>query len=74
MLHGPGALAYPERQPMADEKKAEKVDKPKLARASESGDAGVQNLLAQRMGYSVNGMDDKVAEVDAQLAELGFAV
>ena len=51
-----------------------KTAKPKLARAAESGDAGVQNLLAQRMGYSVNGMDDKVAEVDAQLAELGFAV
>ncbi len=63
---------------MADEKTSEKApakaEKPKLGRASESGDAGVQNLLAQRIGYAVNGMDDKVAEVDRQLAELGFAV
>lgn len=47
---------------------------PKLARASESGDAGVQNLLAQRNGYDVNGLTEKVAEVDRQLAELGYTV
>ena len=58
----------------SEAKPAPKAEKPKLARASESGDAGVQNLLAQRNGYDVNGMKDKVAEVDAALAELGFAV
>ena len=45
---------------------------PKLTRASETGDAGVHNLLAQRAGYVANGYDDRVAEVDRQLAELGF--
>lgn len=67
---------------MAEEKKATEktVEKPKapeppkLGRAAESGDAGVHNLLAQRAGYEANGMDDRVAEVDRQLAELGLAV
>lgn len=63
----------------APKKSAEKVEAPtpkaepaKLGRASESGDAGVQNLLAQRSGHAANGHKDKVAEIDAQLAELGL--
>jgi hypothetical protein len=63
---------------MAEEKKAveKTVEKaaPKLGRAAESGDAGVHNLLAQRAGYAANGDDEKVADVDRQLAELGLAV
>lgn len=49
-----------------------KAEKPKLARAAESGDAGVQNLLARRTGYGLAGLKDKVAEVDRELADLGF--
>ena len=58
---------------MADEtKKPTKAEAPKLARASESGDAGVQNLLGLRSIHASNGDATKVAEVDRQLAELGF--
>lgn len=56
------------------EQAAKPAAAPKLAPAGASGDAGVQNLLAQRNGYDVNGMTDKVAEVDRQLAELGYTV
>lgn len=62
----------------ADEKKtddkpaAKSTPAPKLARAGESGDAGVHNLLAQRVGYAANGLDEQVADVDRQLAELGY--
>lgn len=60
----------------APKKSTEKVEtKPepaKLAPAAASGDAGVQNLLAQRSGHTSNGDADKVAEIDRQLAELGF--
>lgn len=45
---------------------------PTLARASESGDAGVHNLLAQRTIHASNGHDEQVAEIDRQLAELGL--
>jgi hypothetical protein len=47
---------------------------PKLGRAAESGDAGVQNLLAERHIHASNGDDDNVADVDRRLAELGYAV
>jgi hypothetical protein len=62
------------------ETKAEKTDakakpeKRKLGRASESGDAGVQNLLGQRSIHASNGNDARVAEIDATLADLGYAV
>lgn len=49
-----------------------KQDPPKLGRAGESGDAGVQNLLAQRSIHTSNGDDERTAEIDRQLAELGL--
>lgn len=45
---------------------------PKLAPAGASGDAGVQNLLAERTTHLSNGDDEKVADVDRRLAELGY--
>lgn len=42
------------------------------ARASESGDAGVQNLLALRQIHQMNGDVKAIAAIDAQLAEAGF--
>lgn len=52
---------------------AEKApEPPKLAPAAASGDAGVQILLAHRSIHASNGDTERVAEVDAQLAELGF--
>lgn len=54
------------------EKVVEKPTPPKLAPAAASGDAGVQILLAHRSIHASNGDAARVAEVDAQLAELGF--
>lgn len=51
-----------------------KAEPRKLGRASESGDAGVHNLLAQRTIHASNGDDARVAEIDATLADLGLAV
>jgi hypothetical protein len=45
----------------------------KLGRASESGDAAVQNLLGERSIHASNGDDERVADVDRRLAELGYA-
>lgn len=62
---------------MAETKKADKpaeAPAPKLAPAAASGDAGVQNLLAQRTIHASNGDTDRVADVDRALAELGYAV
>lgn len=57
------------------DKPAEPVaEQPRLGRASESGDAAVQNLLAERGIHASNGDEDKVADVDRRLAELGFKV
>ncbi len=42
---------------------------PKLAPAAASGDAGVQYLLALRSNHED---PQKIAEVDQQLADLGF--
>lgn len=55
---------------------AKKTDKPapKLARASESGDAAVHNLLAERTIHESNNDQDKVADVDRRLADLGYTV
>lgn len=44
----------------------------KLAPAGASGEAGIQNLLAHRLTHTSNGDADAVAEIDRQLAELGF--
>jgi hypothetical protein len=71
----------PEPKATADEPKATAADKPEpkakapeLAKASSTGDAGVQNLLARRMIAESVGHDTVVAEIDAELAELGFRV
>jgi hypothetical protein len=45
---------------------------PKLAPAGASGDAGVQFLLALRSTHTSNEDAEKVADIDRQLAELGF--
>ncbi|MES2211448.1 MAG: hypothetical protein V4515_14890 [Chloroflexota bacterium] len=47
---------------------------PTLGRASESGDAGVHFLLAQRQTHAANEDFAAVKAVDEQLAALGFAV
>ena len=52
----------------ATKKKSEPVS---LAKAGESGDAAVQNLLARR-GCTED--EAQLAEIDAELAELGYAV
>jgi hypothetical protein len=54
--------------PKAPEKPA-----PKLARASESSDAAVHNLLAEQEIHRMNGDDKKVADTVRRLAELGYA-
>jgi hypothetical protein len=52
-----------------------KVDPaPRLGRASESGDAGVHFLLAQRLTHAANANADGVKDVDDELAALGLAV
>jgi hypothetical protein len=61
-----------EKKPEPKKTAEKKPEPPRLARASESGDAGVQNLLAQRSIHASNGDDEQVADVDRQLAELGF--
>lgn len=53
-------------------KKPDLKPEPKLARASESGDAAVQNLLSARQIHLDNGDTDKAADVDKQLNELGY--
>lgn len=58
------------------DEKAEKAkaEPRKLGRASESGDAGIQNLLGQRSIHASNGDDARVKEIDDTLADLGYAV
>jgi hypothetical protein len=56
------------------EVKPEPAPRVALARAAESGDAGVQILVAKREIHASNGDTAKVAELDADLAELGFTV
>lgn len=55
------------------EKPAEKKPS-RLGRAAESGDAGIQILVAKRDIHVSNGDAERVAELDAELAELGFTV
>lgn len=60
---------------MAEAKKTaveKPVEPPKLAPAAASGDAGVQFLLALRSTHTSNEDAEKVAEIDRQLADLGF--
>jgi hypothetical protein len=59
---------------MAEEKKpvVKAPEPPKLGRAAESGDAGIQNLLALQAIHGANGDTDKVNEIHQQLAELGY--
>ncbi len=45
---------------------------PKLAPAAASGNAEVQILLAHRSIHASNGDAEKLADIDGQLAELGF--
>lgn len=56
------------------EQKPERKPDPILARAAESGDAGIQILVAKRDIHVSNGDAERVAELDAELAELGFTV
>ncbi len=58
---------------VAESKKTDKPA-PRLAKAAESGDPAVQWLLAERNTWTSVGNDDKVAEMDRRLAELGYAV
>jgi len=70
---------------MAEQSKAEKLAKPSehvsakppepvLAKASESGDGAVQQLLAQREIHLANGDNARATDVDRQLAQLGYTV
>ena len=54
-----------------DEVKSEPA-KGRLAKASESSDAAVQNLLAEQEIHRMNGDDDKVADTVRRLADLGY--
>lgn len=56
------------------EQAAKPAPAPALARAAESGDAAVHNLLGQREIHVRNGNTAGVAAVDEALAGLGFAV
>jgi hypothetical protein len=61
---------------VAESKTPDKPAEPKpvkLSPAGESGDAAVHNLMAQRAGFAANDMTEAMAEVDRQLAELGYA-
>ena len=61
------------KEPAAPEsKKVDPKPEPVLARASESGDAAVQQLLAVRQIHLDNADNDKVTGVDEQLAALGY--
>lgn len=62
----------PDLTKKAADKQVEAPAPPKLAPAAASGDAGVQFLLAQRSTHTSNGDDERTAEIDRQLAELGF--
>jgi hypothetical protein len=54
-------------------KNPEPAGVPALAKASESGDPAVQQLLGARYTAQQNGDADGVAAADAALAALGFA-
>jgi hypothetical protein len=52
--------------------KAAAPSAPPLARAGESGDPAVHQLLAERQTALINGDAVAIAEVDRRLAELGY--
>jgi hypothetical protein len=56
---------------MAEQKPVSKPA-PKLARAAETGDPAVQFLLAEQATWGSVGNDDKVAEIEQKLNDLGF--
>ena len=56
---------------MAEQKPAPKPA-PKLARAAETGDPAVQFLLAEQASWGSVGNDDKVAEIEKKLNDLGY--
>lgn len=57
---------------MADAKKTESTSKPTLARASESSDPAVHQLLAQRQTAHMNEDTDGLKRISAELAALGY--
>lgn len=60
---------------MAEARKAaatEAVPAPALARASESTDPAVHQVMAEIQSAQLNGDPDRVAELTQQLAGLGF--
>lgn len=69
------AADQPVAEPAAAKKgKASRAEEPapELAKASTSGSADVQHLLAEREIALSNQDDEHVATVDAKLAALGF--
>lgn len=56
----------------AEEPAAKAPEPPKLAPAGASGDARVQWLLAERSTHTSNADTAKIAEIDRELADLGF--
>ena len=58
---------------MAEAKKVAKAA-PTLAKASESGDAAVHQILAEMAIHASGGNEAKVAELSARLADLGYEV
>lgn len=56
---------------MAEQKPAAKPA-PKLARAAETGDPAVQFLLAEQASWGSVGNDEKVAEIEKKLNDLGY--
>lgn len=51
---------------------AEAVPAPALARASESTDPAVHQVMAEIQSAQMNGDTDRVAALNKQLADLGF--
>lgn len=55
----------------AEKPEPKKAARPNLMKAGASGDAGVQNLLARR-GCTEDA--EQIAAIDAELADLGYAI
>lgn len=72
----PAAEPVPAKKPKAVKAEEPKVEDaaPQLAKASTSGSADVQNLLAKREIAVSNGDETHVAVIDGMLAELGYRV
>lgn len=81
MSNADNPVAEQPAEPAPKKSKAAKAEEPKvdvaapeLVKASTSGSADVQNLLARREIAASNGDDVHVAALDAELAELGYRV